>query len=1074
MHGKAEAINQIHKQLSFLKLRYSPAASRCHVERFVATLVADRVTSNPIDQDALLALKDHIVDDPQNLLTNNWTTATSVCDWVGVTCGFRHRRVRALNLSHMGLSGTIPPHLGNLSFLVFTSFYNNSFRGSLPDELAKLRRLKYFSVRNNYFGGEIPSWFGSFTRLRALSLANNSFTGAIPPSLFRLSQLDGLDLSDNDLKGNIPREIGKLPNLPSSLFNNLPNLKALHLSRNQFHGQIPAALYGCIQLKILSLSYNNFEGKIHKDIKNLTALEWLYLGYNKFNGTIPPEIGNLVNLEIISLSNNTIGGPIPVRLFNISTLRTIQMTGNYLSGHLPSSIGLQLPYLERLIVGGNNFSGPIPVSLSNASELISLELSSNFFYGPIPDAFGDDLRNLRFLNLGGNNFTINSLSSELSFLTSLTNSKNLRTVILSFNPLKGTLPISVGNLSSSLESFVADNCQIKGSIPEGIGNLSNLALLSLQENDLKGTIPTTIGKLKKLQSLDFSVNNLEGSIPSDLCDVESLAFLYLGGNKLVGSIPSCLGNVSSLRDLSMGVNNLTSTIPSTLWRLKDIQQLELSSNYLSGSLPLDISNLKVVRYLDISGNQLSGEIPSSIGDLKDLAHLSLSNNRLQGPISPSFGGMVSLEFLDLSRNNLSGEIPKDMEKLIYLKYFNVSFNGLQGEIPGGGPFKKFSVMVPAFLLSTWPWIITFSAGSFWGNEALCGSPQMQVQPCKTRGRQRSKKASANVFKYILPAIGAVVIMAMAFTVLYVKCGRSNKKPKQADLPDLATWRRVSFLELERAINGFDEVNLLGRGSFGSVYKGLFLDGSNVAVKVFHSQLGGAFKSFDVECEVCCNIDFKALVLEFMPNWSLEKWLYSHNYFLDLLQRLNIMIDVAAALEYLHHGNAKPVVHCDLKPSNILLDRNMVAHVSDFGIAKLLGEDHSISQTLTLATVGYMAPEYGSEGIVSVKGDVYSYGILLMETFTGRRPTDEMFIGEMNLKLWVKDSLPGAVTQVADDRLKDHGQYPAAKKDCLSSILELALQCSAEQPEERIDIKDVLTTLKNIKAKFLKDSRGIET
>ena len=314
--------------------------------------------------------------------------------------------------------------------------------------------------------------------------------------------------------------------------------------------------------------------------------------------------------------------------------------------------------------------------------------------------------------------------------------------------------------------------------------------------------------------------------------------------------------------------------------------------------------------------------------------------------------MVSLEFLDLSRNNLSGEIPKDMEKIKYLKYFNVSFNGLQGEIPGGGPFKKFS------------------ARSFLGNEALCGSPRMQVQPCKTRGRQLSKKASGNVFKYILPAIGVIVIMAMAFTVLYVKRGRRNKKPKQEDLPDLATWRRVSFLELERATNGFDEVNLLGRGSFGSVYKGLFSDGSNVAVKVFHSQLEGAFKSFDVECEVlrstrhrnlvkiitsCCNIDFKALVLEFMPNWSLEKWLYSHNYFLDLLQRLNIMIDVAAALEYLHHGNAKPVVHCDLKPSNILLDRNMVAHVSDFGIAKLLVEDHSISQTLTLATVGYMAP-----------------------------------------------------------------------------------------------------------------------
>ncbi|KAI9386003.1 hypothetical protein POPTR_011G141001v4 [Populus trichocarpa] len=329
---------------------------------------------------------------------------------------------------------------------------------------------------------------------------------------------------------------------------------------------------------------------------------------------------------------------------------------------------------------------------------------------------------------------------------------------------------------------------------------------------------------------------------------------------------------------------------------------------------------------------------------------------------------------------------------------------------------------------------------------------MQVQPCKTRGRHQSKKATANVFKYILPAIGAVG-MAMAFTVLYVMRGRRNEKKKQGDFPDLATWRRVSFQELERATDGFDEVNLLGTGSFGSVYKGLFSDGANAAVKVFHSQLEGAFKSFDVECEVlrsirhrnlvkiitsCCNIDFKALVLEFMPNWSLEKWLYSHNYFLDLLQRLNIMIDVASALEYLHHGNATLVVHCDLKPSNILLDENMVAHVSDFGIAKLLGEGHSITQTMTLATVGYMAPEYGSEGIVSVKGDVYSYGILLMETFTRRKPTDEMFTGETNLKLWVKDSLPGAVTQIADANLKDHGQYPAAKKDCLSSILELAL------------------------------------
>ena len=201
--------------------------------------------------------------------------------------------------------------------------------------------------------------------------------------------------------------------------------------------------------------------------------------------------------------------------------------------------------------------------------------------------------------------------------------------------------------------------------------------------------------------------------------------------------------------------------------------------------------------------------------------------------------------------------------------------------------------------------------------------------------------------------------------------RSTKNANQEVLLPLATWRRTSYLDIQRATNGFDECNLLGKGSFGSVYKATLSDGTNVAIKVFHLQLERAFKSVDSECEIlrnvrhrnlikiisnCCNIDFKALVLEFMPNGSLEKWLYSHNYFLDIQERLNVMIDVGSALEYLHHGYSPSVVHCDLKPSNILLDKNMVAHVSDFGISKLLGDGENFeTRTMTMATVGYMAP-----------------------------------------------------------------------------------------------------------------------
>jgi LRR receptor-like serine/threonine-protein kinase FLS2 len=160
------------------------------------------------------------------------------------------------------------------------------------------------------------------------------------------------------------------------------------------------------------------------------------------------------------------------------------------------------------------------------------------------------------------------------------------------------------------------------------------------------------------------------------------------------------------------------------------------------------------------------------------------------------------------------------------------------------------------------------------------------------------------------------------------------------------------------------------GVFGPVYHGVLPDGLNIAVKIFNLQVQGRLRSFDTECEImrnmrhrnlvkiicsCCNLDVKGLVLEYMPKGSLEKWLYSYNYFLDIIQRVNIIIDFASAIEYLHHGYSTPVVHCDLKPSNVLLDEDMVAHVCDFGIGKLSGESESVSQTKTLATIGYMAP-----------------------------------------------------------------------------------------------------------------------
>jgi hypothetical protein len=389
---------------------------------------------------------------------------------------------------------------------------------------------------------------------------------------------------------------------------------------------------------------------------------------------------------------------------------------------------------------------------------------------------------------------------------------------------------------------------------------------------------------------------------------------------------------------------------------------------LTGTFPPEIGNLVNLGSLNVSDNRISGFIPSSLAQCRSLEYLGLSGNLFQGTIPSSMAQLKGLLVLDVSRNNLSGSIPVFLGDMHGLVTLNILFNNFEGELPERGLF------------------LNASAALIEGNYGLCGGiPQFNLPPCSSH---TSKKWSRKLV--VLISVGITVFCIVL--LLSVQRNLRSKFAKMTRVPSLHEGQhmRVTYGELMKATSGFTSENLLGTGSFGSVYRGTMMEGDHeviVAVKVINLQQRGASQSFVAECEtlrhvrhrnlvkiltVCSSIDFrgldfKALVFEFMPNGNIDQWLHSHlledgtHEMLSLIHRIDIAIDVASALEYLHNYKPVPIVHCDLKPSNILLDNNKVARVGDFGLARFLYQDDTSHPEISSGwatrrgTTGYAAP-----------------------------------------------------------------------------------------------------------------------
>ncbi|KAF7830411.1 LRR receptor-like serine/threonine-protein kinase ERECTA [Senna tora] len=821
-----------------------------------------------------------------------------------------------------------------------------------------------------------------------------------------------LNLSSLNLDGEISTAIG-----------NLKSLVSIDLRGNRLSGQIPDEIGDCSSLKSLDLSFNEIRGDIPFSISKLKQLEYLFLKNNQLIGPIPSTLSQIPNLKILDLAQNNLSGEIPRLIYWNEVLQYLGLRGNSLVGSLSPDM-CQLTGLWYFDVRNNSLTGSIPESIGNCTAFQVLDLSYNRLTGKIPF-------NIGFLQVATLSLQGNQLSGHIPSVIGLMQA--LAVLDLSCNMLSGSIPPILGNLTYTEKLYLHGN-KLTGPIPPELGNMTKLHYLELNDNHLSGYIPPELGKLTDLFDLNVANNNLEGPIPDNISSCKNLNSLNVHGNKLNGTIPSAFQSLESMTYLNLSFNNLQGSIPIELSRIGNLDTLDISNNNISGSIPSPLGDLEHLLKLNLSRNHLNGFIPAEFGNLRSIMDIDLSNNQLSGLIPEELSQLQNMISLRLENNKLSGDVTS-LTNCLSLSFLNVSYNNLVGVIPTSNNFSRFS------------------PDSFIGNPGLCG--YWMTMPC--HGSHSTERVTLSKAAILGIALGALVILLM---ILLAACRPYNPSPfpdGSLDKPVNNSPPKLVILHMNMALHVYEDIMrmtenlsekyMIGYGASSTVYKCVLKNCKPVAIKKLYSHYPQCLKEFETELETVGRIKHRNLVSLL---WDLLHGA-SKKKKLDWDLRLKIAVGAAQGLAYLHHDCCPRIIHRDVKSSNILLDKDFEAHLTDFGIAKSLCPSKSHTSTYIMGTIGYIDPEYARTSRLTEKSDVYSYGIVLLELLTGRKAVDN----ESNLHhLILSKTANNAVMETVDPDItascKDLG---AVKK-----VFQLALLCTKRQPVDRPTMHEVTRVL----------------